>query len=240
MEYVLQVAEQKEFSIKLDPRCKLLLLVTIAIVMVSGKTVGVEGVLRAICAAVPFLLLLTIKRFQAAAVYVLLLGSAIFCENQIVPHTSGIGNLVLMMICGIITRFGTGYMMGWYTVNSTSVSEFITAMERMHFPYFITIPMSVMFRYFPTLSEEYKAISDAKKMREIGHPLKHPLAYIEYILVPMMMSSVRIADELSAASLTKGLSTGSKRTHICQIGIRPLDVLMMIGAAAMLVLFFVY
>ena len=49
MEYILQVAEQKEFSIKLDPRCKLLLLVTIAIVMVSGKTVGVEGMLRAIC-----------------------------------------------------------------------------------------------------------------------------------------------------------------------------------------------
>ncbi|MBR1553963.1 MAG: energy-coupling factor transporter transmembrane protein EcfT [Oscillospiraceae bacterium] len=113
-------------------------------------------------------------------------------------------------------------------------------MERMHCPYFITIPMSVMFRYFPTLSEEYKAISDAKKMRGLGHPVKHPLVYIEYILVPLMMSAVRIADELSAASLTKGLSTETKRTHICQIGIRPIDVLIMTGSVIVLVLFFVY
>ena len=47
--------------------------------------------------------------------------------------------LILMIICGIVSRFVSGYMMGWYTVRSTSVSEFMTAMDKMHVPYFITI-----------------------------------------------------------------------------------------------------
>ena len=130
--------------------------------------------------------------------------------------------------------------MGWYMVKSTSVSEFVTAMERMHFSYFITIPLSVMFRYFPTVAEEYKAIHDAMKMREIGRGVKNPFTYIEYVLVPIMMSTVRIADELSAASLTKGLSGNTKRTHVCEISIRFIDVILIALSLIMLVLFFVF
>ena len=131
-------------------------------------------------------------------------------------------------------------MMGWYMVRSTSVSEFITAMERMHMPYFITIPMTVMFRFFPTLGEEYNSIHDAMKMREIGQSIKNPFIYIEYVLVPIMMSTVRIADELSAASLTKGLSAGGKRSHICQINLNAFDILLIAGSSIMIVLFFVF
>ena len=55
-----------------------------------------------------------------------------------------------------------------------------------------------------------------------------------------MMSTVRIADELSAASLTKGLCAGGKRTHICQISIRLYDWVLMLGTLAMIVLFFAF
>ena len=116
----------------------------------------------------------------------------------------------------------------------------MTAMDRMHVPYFITIPFSVMFRYFPTLGEEYLSIHDAMKMREIGQSIKNPFTYIEYVLVPIMMSTVRIADELSAASLTKGLSAGGRRTHICQVSIKFYDWVLMLGTFAMIVLFFVF
>lgn len=226
--------------LKLDPRTKLCLLTAISLIMVGGKTVGVEYILRIICAAIPFVLLLTVRHIRSAAIYAMLLGLSVFCEGSVIPNISGAPNLILMIICGIISRFVPGYMMGWYTVRSTSVSEFITAMDKMHIPYFITIPFSVMFRYFPTLGEEYRSIHDAMKMREIGQSIKNPFTYIEYVLVPIMMSTVRIADELSAASLTKGLSAGGKRTHICQISIRLYDWVLMLGTLAMIVLFFVF
>lgn len=225
---------------KLDPRTKICLLIAISLIMVGGKTVGVEYILRVICAAIPFVLLLTVRHIKSALIYVMLLGLSVFCEGSVIPNISGAPNLILMILCGIISRFVPGYMMGWYTVRSTSVSEFMTAMDRMRVPYFITIPFSVMFRYFPTLGEEYRSIHDAMKMREIGQSVKNPFIYIEYVLVPIMMSTVRIADELSAASLTKGLCAGGKRTHICQISIKFYDWLLMLGSLVMIVLFFVF
>ena len=239
MEFGLSSAADKSV-LKLDPRTKLCLLIAISLIMVGGKTVGVEYILRMICAAIPFILLISVRHIRTAVIYIVVLGFSVFCEGHVIPNISGAPNLILMIICGIISRFVPGYMMGWYTVRSTSVSEFMTAMDKMHVPYFITIPFSVMFRYFPTLGEEYNSIHDAMKMREIGQSVKNPFTYIEYVLVPIMMSTVRIADELSAASLTKGLCAGGRRTHICQISIKFYDWLLMLGALAMIVLFFVF
>ena len=233
-------ANSAKRGMKLDPRAKMALMIAVSLIMVSGSSVGVEFILRAICSMIPFMLLLSVRHFRSAVFYILVLGAAVCCEHFVLPHLSGTANLIVMILCGVISRFVPGYMMGWYTVRSTSVSEFITAMERMHMPYFITIPMTVMFRYFPTLGEEYNSIHDAMKMREIGQSIKNPFTYIEYVLVPIMMSTVRIADELSAASLTKGLCAGGRRTHICQISIRFYDWLLMLGALAMIVLFFVF
>ena len=223
-----------------DPRAKLAMLLAVNIIMISGGAAGVELILRAVCAALPFLLLLSIRHYRAAVIYFVLMGTAVYCEGFVLPYTHGATSILLMIPCGILTRFTAGYMMCWYCVKSVSVSEFVTAMEKMHTPYFITIPLSVMFRYFPTLGEEYSSIHDAMKMREIGQSVKNPLIYIEYVLVPIMMSTVRIADELSAASLTKGLSAGGRRTHICEVKIGAADWLLIIGSFAMIILFFTF
>ena len=70
-------------------------------------------------------------------------------------------------------------------ISSTSVSEFIGAMERMHITEKIVIPMSVIFRFFPTISEEYQAIRDAMKMRNIRFGGKNP-----FLMVGMQACSI--------------------------------------------------
>ena len=231
---------KNENGIQFDPRTKIMLLIAVTLIMISGKLTGVEFILRVICTLIPFLLLLNIRYIKTAIFYFVLFAFVEFGEGYLLVRLTGIPAMLLMMICGLISRLFAGYMMGWYLVKSTSVSEFITAMEKMHIPNIITIPLSVMFRYFPTLGEEYKSIHDAMKMREIGQSVKNPFIYMEYVLVPLMMSTVRIADELSAASLTKGLSTDGKRTHICEIKMRAFDWIAVISSFVMLVLFFVY
>lgn len=224
----------------LDPRTKLIILITVGIIMMSGKYTGVEYILRLICTSIPFLLLISVRNFGPAFAYVVIMYLTVICEGFVIPHTKGMTNLMIMIICGVISRFGPGYLCGWYIVRSTSVSEFITSMERMHFPNVITIPLSVMFRYFPTLKEDYCSIRDAMKMREIGMKVKNPFTYIEFVLVPIMMSTVRIANDLSAASLTKGLGVNRTRTHICRIGMGCFDYMLIVSMAAMLIIFYVY
>lgn len=88
----------------------------------------------------------------------------------------------------------------------------------MHISEKIVIPMLVIFRFIPTIRDEYHAISDAMRMRGISFRGKKPLEMIEYRIVPLMISVVKIWDELSAASLTRGLGAPVKRTNICRIG----------------------
>ena len=108
--------------------------------------------------------------------------------------------------------------MGYYLVSTTTVSEFVAAMERMHVPQKIVIPMSVVFRFFPTVKEEYAAIRDAMKMRGIT-TLRSPMKMLEYRVVPLMMSIAKIGEELSAAALTRGLGAPQKRQTFVKLGL---------------------
>lgn len=117
-------------------------------------------------------------------------------------------------------------MMGYYTITTTKVSEFIASMEKSNIPRDIIIPVSVVFRYIPSVFEEIKSITDAMKMRGFGlniKSLKNPLKLIEFYMIPILISAVKTADELSAASLTRGLSNPEPRTHLLEAKLIELD-----------------
>lgn len=61
---------------------------------------------------------------------------------------------------------------------------------------------------------------------------------IEYRLVPLMVSMVKIGDELSAAALTRGLDAPVKRTNICKIGFHVQDIVIILLFLLCFTLFF--
>ena len=145
------------------------------------------------------------------------------------PYLPGVLNYLALMCGGILTRFVVTIVMGEYLIATTSVSEFISAMERLHMPQAITVPMSVMFRLFPTIGSEWRSIRRAMTMRGIHLGGAKAGQVLEYQLVPMMTSTVRIGEELSASALTRGLGAPVKRTNICRIGFRVQDILLLAG-----------
>ena len=66
------------------------------------------------------------------------------------------------------------------------------------------------------------------KMRDIRIGGKNVGKMVEYRLVPLMVCSVNIGNELSAAALTRGLSADTKRTNICKIGFHIQDIMIFI------------
>ena len=98
---------------------------------------------------------------------------------------------------------------------------------------------SVVFRFIPTLGEESAAITDAMRMRGIQFGTKKfwqaPTAIIEYRIIPLMMSVVKIGDELSAAALTRGLGGLKHRTTIANIGFTFCDAIIALLSAGLLV-----
>ena len=51
---------------------------------------------------------------------------------------------------------------------------------------------------------------------------------VEYRLVPLMVCTAKIGEELNAAALTRGLGGEVRRTNICQIGFRLPDICFML------------
>ena len=210
----------------LDPRTKIALTVCMAVFVLGGLGGTVMEPVKNALSVLPFLLLLIEKQWNRflRGFMMLAIGYGLLF---LMPHLQGTLQFVALMCGGILTRFVVTVVMGEYLVGTTSVSEFISAMERLHMPQEITIPMSVMFRLFPTIGAEWKSIRRAMGMRGISLGGVRAGQLLEYQMVPMMTSSVRIGEELSASALTRGLGAPVKRTNICRIGFRIQDILLL-------------
>lgn len=238
MEASISDVQRENKGLVLDPRTKLLLLVTITSLLLSTGNEGIMNIIKPILSMIPFLLLLTEKQFKTAGKYFVFYVVCFILERIALTLIGGIPSFLLLAICSIMTRFAPGIMMGTFLLKSTSVSEFIASMERMHISEKIVIPLSIIFRFFPTIKEEYKAINDAMKMRGISFGGKNPLLMIEYRLIPLIFSVVKIGDELSAAAITRGLGAPVKRTNICEIGFHIQDIILIAISLGCLVVFF--
>ncbi|WP_028974790.1 energy-coupling factor transporter transmembrane component T [Spirochaeta cellobiosiphila] len=212
--------KKQGYILVLDPRTKLVLVLIISIFMISGGIEGAHIYPRIVLATIPFILLLFLKRMKSSILYGVLLLAASYSEKNLVYNTHGVLNIIITMISGIITRLLPSVIVGFYIMETTTVSQFLVAMERMHMPKMLTIPLSVMFRFFPTIREEYKHIYSAMRMRELHNKIFiiNPIRYLEYCFVPLLSSIVSIGEDLSVSALTRGLGSPIKRTNICKIG----------------------
>ena len=205
-------------SFQLDPRTKILIMALISVAeFFYSRTAFMIAV-----ATIPFLFLLTNHQFKTAFGYY----GLFFAALGMAQIHSGLRlhmalNMVVVLLGGLVLRMFPLFAMGSYIVKSTKASEFISAMERMRISKKLTIPVSVVFRFIPTMQEESSAIKDAMQMREIQFGTKkfwqNPLALVEYRFVPLLISLVKIGNELSAAALTKGLDSPAKRTNITEV-----------------------
>ena len=209
----------------LDPRTKLLLVLVEAVLVLA--TAGGERLywFRILFTVLPFLLLLTEGKYKSCITGGIVLGITLFLQFAIFPNAQGVLAMILLIVISVITRFLPAYLIGAYVIQTTRVSEFKAAMEKMHMPDELTIPMCVMFRFFPTVREESAAIQAAMKMRGIRMGGRKASEMLEYRLVPMISCSAKIGEELSAAALTRGLGKSRKRTNICRIGFGIYDYL---------------
>ena len=210
----------KHRGLYLDPRTKVLVMLVLATLIFF---VHKNLILNSILVFIPIFLLISDKRYRPAFVYGGLFVIAIFVKiyggKFEFPYLI---SMILGLIVELIFRFFPVFMFGYYIIKSTKPNEFISAMNLWHVPEAFIIPVSVVFRFVPTLAEENRSISNAMRMREIRFGtkkfLKNPSMILEYRLVPLMMSVAKIGEELSAAALSRGLGGLKKRT--CMVELR--------------------
>lgn len=176
----------------------------------------------------------------SAIKFLIVFALMILGEEFLMPYINGALQMIIAVFVVMLRRFIPCILIGNIIINTTTVSEFVAAMEKLHLSKKIIIPFSVMFRFFPTVKEEWNSIGDAMRMRGISISFKNiiisPVSMIEYMLVPLLSSAVKIGDELSAASLARGLDSNVKRTNICKIGFCSYDFLVITISVVFIIL----
>ena len=208
-----QIIKQRAFqgTALLDPRCKLLLLIGIGFVsyFLGGELVS-------------FMLVLAYGLFIAAgsglgwAVKMNIIYIIVAYLNALLRYVQVPILLMLTSIIGVAAlKLIPVIMVGLWVLRTTYMDDLIVAFQRMRFPQAVTIPLVVMFRYVPTLRIEYRQIRSTMDIRGISDTLwkrlSHPLATIEYILIPLLMRCLKVTDELAASGTTRGLELECKR-----------------------------
>lgn len=228
-----------ELNFSIDSRTKIIILAILSFMVFNDSPFYVSGIL----VLIPFLCLFLSNHKKIALIYVLIYLIAKFIQIYMLPTATGIISVLLIAFSYTATRMLPILMMGYYTISTTKVSEFIASMEKSNIPKDIIIPISVIFRYIPSVYEEIRSITDAMKMRGFGltsKSLKSPLKLIEFYMIPILISAVKTADELSAASLTRGLSNPQKRTHLISVSFNKFDYLFIFIAILGLVIYAYY
>ncbi|MFQ8813359.1 MAG: MptD family putative ECF transporter S component [Gallintestinimicrobium sp.] len=152
---LMQLTEVAQRSIlRIDARTKFALLFGVGISSPMFPPFWLEATTFALMA----LLLALNRRIQTSAKF-----TAVFLIMLLLDWTLSLkvsGGFAALFFT--LVRFGRLmlpiFMAGILLMKTTSVSEFMLSFERMHLPSKLIIPLSVMFRFIPTISEEWHSI----------------------------------------------------------------------------------
>lgn len=232
----------KKTGVYLDPRTKCVLMsVLTTLLFFENQDILFVSVLSLI----PAILLITNGQFRTVIIYGSLFILAIIAKlTRDVFYLNQVLNGINVLLVSLVMRLFPTFMLGYYLIKSTTVGEFVSTMQRMHISMKIIIPISVVFRFVPTIREESRSIGYAMRMREISvgskQFWKNPGTLLEYRLIPLMMSIVKIGDELSSAALTKGLGFKEERSSIARVGFCFWDALIFLVCVLMTVWVMLY
>ena len=200
---------EQQAKLILDPRTKLFLVLCMGLSIALSVPMYVEAVNIALFACLFFL------NGQAKTAVKLLLFFGVLAALSYMPQDAGFLGGIVLPAAFMVRRFMLPIVAGKYLIDSTPVGLLINALEKLKLPYSLVITVAVMFRFFPTLKEEFAHIKNAMKMRGIGlnaaNVIRKPLLTLEYVMVPLLSSSSRIGDELAAAGHTRGIDAPGKK-----------------------------
>ena len=143
-----------------------------------------------------------------------------------------------MAFIGLVHKVYACGMLAGLVISTTKAGEFLSAMVRLHIPKKLIIPIAVMLRYLPTIREDWHNIKDAMRPRDVSPTfwgfLKAPAMTVNCIYVPLLTTASKAADELSIASVTRGIENPKPRTYLISIRMQWADLLALVLFAAFL------
>ena len=208
---------------ELDPRTVLgIVFISITLGLAINKPLS-SHILLLICN----IYLITSKAYREcvlySVIYIIIAGLMFYVYH--IPNTTLA--LTIVSISYFVQKFVIAVMMIEFLKRKTSMPYVISAMQTMKFPNAVAIPFIVILRYMPTLREDYGYLKDSLKIRGIRTSgiefFIHPIRSLEFMIVPILFRSIRVAEELSTSVLLRGIENYKNRTNIYPLKFTKID-----------------
>lgn len=222
---------------RLDPRYKLLMIIIYMVMLFSGDSMICLGIgfvytfiavamtkislkvyLKSIKPIFPFLL------FTAVLNLLFIRDGDIYFQWKIIKITSeGVNTSLFMIIRIVLLLAGTSVLT--YTTSpivlTDAIERLLNPLKKLRFPvHELAMMMSIALRFITTLIEETDKIISAQKARgaelDSGNIVKRAKNLIP-ILIPLLISSFRRAEELATAMECRCYNGGEGRTRLRQM-----------------------
>ncbi|QRV01664.1 energy-coupling factor transporter transmembrane protein EcfT [Arcanobacterium phocisimile] len=212
---------------KNDPRTTLLVVLAINITVIGGASAPVLLMATAIVG----ILFASVGTLKGVIRFVALeSGFLLFTYYGASLGTNGF----VAFLIGIsfwMSRFILTATIGIYAIYSISTSELGAALRALYLPASFVSAVLVMLRFIPTILAEFKAIQEAMKLRGINlvgaDVIRHPTQTVQYLIVPLLAGVVRIADDLTASAVIRGLGSNERPLPLYATRFRPADALIL-------------
>ena len=235
-EISLAEAAPGEATSKLDPRTKLLaLLVLNAIVMRAGPVTTLLAVQALTVLALAWeVSVRSAARTGAGCLACNALGlGAPYLVAWVQAAGWPRGAVLIIGTSGTIfywfARFAAGFGLALYVYRTTRIGQMKAALRAVHLPRVFVDALAVAFRVIPTVGSEAVAIREAMEMRGVDlgvrGVVRHPLVIAERFLVPLLSSIARVADDLAASSVIRGLGGPTRPTSLTRLRATAWDAL---------------
>ena len=145
-------------------------------------------------------------------------------------------NPILKMFLSIpivFRMFLLPFMAASLMIKTSDVGTIISSMDKLKISKNLSIPVAVMFRFFPSFKEEKKNIKMAMRVRGIN--FKNPIKYLEYVSVPLLIISSNIADDIAKAAETKAIENPIAKTRYIRVKIQLIDFVYVLAVAGLIV-----
>ena len=218
---------------RIDARYKLLLFLLISAAAFMAKDMIYGGIIFGVVMLITFCMGQWKLALRFLGMYLLVSG-AVFLS----PYLPKVLLSIVLMLAIFIRMFLPLLLYARAFIATTTVSEMVTALYSLKVPRSFVITFAVAMRFFPTAKEELHCVRNAMRLRGIGFSIRNlitrPALLLEGFLMPLMVRASTIADELSAASLTRGIDNPEPRTAFFRLKIAPKDTAITLLAVFMI------
>lgn len=198
--------------------------------------------------AFSFVYLLQTRRYRVVAcAYLLMLVMTLLSLGIIYVSTRLLlwafpGAGMERMMAGVFNGFHTPFLRSIPSMNvllaiglNFSVQGFVGTMKSVRLPRFLFIPLMVFCRFVPEFVDVIRQLRDAVRMRGFsvgfGSAILHPFQTIRLTVTPLVMRTLRMADNLSMAAEMKRIGYAKRPTQLRTLRFRRADFALLAATA---------